>query len=477
MLKTIRCLLLWLCISSPPSQAYDLLADPFDTLSEVSATPAKNALATPCQFADSPPSPLTLLDAVERVLCHNPQTRLAWANVKAQAAAVGTGWSAYLPTLNARGTANKAAKRSTFPGHSEYSTDVSPAELEGSLNLNWVLYDFGLRAANLESARQLLNAANASQDDVLQTAFLNTAQAFYEAQAAQALLSANRESEEAAEKSFNAAEAKYTAGVGTVADKLQAQTAHAQAVSKRVQTEGDVQSTMGSLSILMGLRPDSALNITVITEEAADEALFQQAVEGLIEQAVRNHPKILAAQAQVKATQAKKEGITAAGRPTLSLTASEDYFHTNATPINNQGTSNQAVNSQRIGLQVDIPLFEGFGRHYKESEADAQVESKQAELANTEQQVALDVWKSYQALRTGAENLKASNTLIISALQSFEVAQGRYKAGVGNILELLKAQSDLASAHQQKLLAITLWQTARVKLATSLGQLGMDIIS
>jgi outer membrane protein len=474
MFKTVRCLLLLgLYISSPSSQAYDLITDPFGTLGEVSATPAKNVLATPCQLTVSPPSPLTLLNAVERVLCHNPQTRVAWANVKAQAAAVGTGWSAYLPTINARGSANKAAKSSTFPGHSGYSTDVSPVELEGTLNLNWVLYDFGLRAANLESARQLLNAANASQDDVLQIAFLNTAQAFYEAQAAQALLSANRESEQVAEKSFNAAEAKYAAGIGTVADKLQAQTAYAQAVSKRVQAEGDVQSTMGSLSILMGQRPDIALNITVITEDTAAEPLFQQAVEDLIEQAVRNHPKILAARAQVKATQAKKEGISAAGRPTLSLTASEDYFHTDATPINNQGTSNQTVNSQRIGLQVDVPLFEGFGRHYKESEAEAQIESKQAELANTEQQVALDVWKNYQAVRTEAENLKASKTLIISAAQSFEVAQGRYKSGVGSILELLKAQSDLASAYQQKLLAITRWQTVRVKLATSLGQLDL----
>jgi outer membrane protein len=88
---------------------------------------------------------------------------------------------------------------------------------------------------------------------------------------------------------------------------------------------------------------------------------------------------------------------------------------------------------------VDIPLFEGFGRHYKIREAQAQTESKEAELANVEQQVTLEVWKSYQALRTGMENLKASNVLILSAKQSFEVAQGRYKFGVVNILELLKA--------------------------------------
>jgi outer membrane protein len=86
----------------------------------------------------------------------------------------------------------------------------------------------------------------------------------------------------------------------------------------------------------------------------------------------------------------------------------------------------------------------------------------------------LEVWKSNQALRTEAENLKSIDILLRSARQSFEVAKGRYKAGVGNILELLKAQSDLAGAQQQRILSLTNWQTARLRLAASLGRLRTD---
>ena len=70
-------------------------------MDEVPATPAKSLLSSissTCQFNGPLPAPLTLLDAVERALCNNPKTVQMWANVKAQAAAVGTGWSAYLPT-------------------------------------------------------------------------------------------------------------------------------------------------------------------------------------------------------------------------------------------------------------------------------------------------------------------------------------------------------------------------------------------
>lgn len=466
-------------LGAAPAHAYDPLSDPFNVMDEIPATPAKNALSSTghaCQFDGQLPSPLGLIDAVERALCNNPKTRQVWANVKAQAAAVGTGWSAYLPTINATGRFNYVDRRIKFPGHGEFDSHVDSLNTDLALNLNWVLYDFGLRSANLESARQLLNAASATQDDTLQTVFFDTAQAFYEAQAAQALLAANKEAEQAAEKSFKAAEAKYAAGVGALADKLQAQTSYEQASLKRVQSEGELQIAVGSLANAMGLRPSVAVRLTGVIDETADESLFRRAVDDLIGQAVRNHPKMAAAQAQLEAAKAQTEATRAGGLPTVALVASYDHGSVSATPINNQGSSRQGIDNQEIGLQVSIPLFEGFGRHYKVRGAEAQAESRQADLANAEQQVSLEVWKSYQAMRTSMENLKTTKTLVLSAKQSFEVAQGRYKFGVGNIIELLKAQSDLSGAEQQRLLAMARWQTSKLRLATSLGQLGLDDI-
>lgn len=466
-------------LGAAPAHAYDPLSDPFNVMDEIPATPAKNALSSvghACQFDGPLPSPLGLVDAVERALCNNPKTRQVWANVKAQAAAVGTGWSAYLPTVNATGRFNYVDRSINFPGHGGFDSHVNSFNTDLALNLNWVLYDFGLRSANLESARQLLNAANATHDDTLQSVFFDTAQAFYEAQAAQSLLLANTEAEQAAQKSFNAAEAKYAAGVGALADKLQAQTSYEQATLKRVQSDGELQIAVGSLANVMGLRPNAALRLTGIVNDTTDDPLFRQAVDDLIGQAVRNHPKMAAAQAQLEAAKAQIDAIRAGGLPTVALVASYDHSSVSATPINNQGSSRQGIDSQEIGLQVNIPLFEGFGRHYKVRGAEAMAESRLADLANTEQQVSLEVWKSYQAMRTAMENVKTTKTLVLSAKQSFEVAQGRYKFGVGNIIELLKAQSDLSSANQQQLLAMARWQTSRLRLATSLGRLGLDDI-
>lgn len=68
-------------------------------------------------------------------------------------------------------------------------------------------------------------------------------------------------------------------------------------------------------------------------------------------------------------------------------------------------------------------------------------------------------------------------TLLDIAQQSEDAAQHRYQAGVGNILELLNAQSALATAKKQRVQALMDWRTARLELAGKLGRLGMDKIA
>ncbi|WP_366887859.1 TolC family protein, partial [Streptomyces sp. NPDC005476] len=126
-----------------------------------------------------------------------------------------------------------------------------------------------------------------------------------------------------------------------------------------------------------------------------------------------------------------------------------------------------------IGIQISIPLFEGFASGYRIAEAKAQADAQEADVRNTELQVSLDVWKSYQSLQTDTANLDNSQHLLDTALHSLDIARGRYKAGVGTFTDLLNAQSALADARRQRVLAVSKWRTARLKLAESLGRLGL----
>ncbi|MDC8756789.1 TolC family protein [Janthinobacterium fluminis] len=425
------------------------------------------ALAVPEVCARAPlAAPLDVLEAVERALCHHPQTRQAWAGVMAQAARLETARAAYLPAATASIGAFKGNSSRAISGRPQLDSRQNSDTRAASVDLSWTLYDFGQRRAGVEQARALLEAAGATRDATLQSVFAAAAQAYYDLLSAQGALAAARDAEQAARESALAAAARHQAGAASLSDKLQAQTAAAQAVLSRVRAEGEAQNAAGTLAAAMGMSVATPLTLAAGPTSLPGTA-FVQSVAVLLEQAKRAHPSVRAAQAQLQAAQQGVAAARADGMPTLSLSASVER--------NRQSSESQAdadARSKSIGLQLRIPLLAGWSRAAGVHAAQAARDAKAAELAQTEQDVALELWKNYQGLGTETESLKASEELLQSAAQSADVVRGRYKAGVGNLLELLNAQSALADARQQRVQATSRWHSARLKLAASLGQLG-----
>ncbi|MBK6744207.1 MAG: TolC family protein [Hydrogenophilales bacterium] len=455
--------------------------DPFATTRSMAASPAKTMISatygeSPCQFGE-PKATLQLIEVVERALCHSPQTRQAWANAKYQAALVGVRQSAYLPTINVSIVAARQNNSTRVTGFPELDADSNPTIRTGSLKMTWVLSDSGLRRSNLEQARALLDAANAVHDDRLQSAFLNAAQIYYDSLTAVAALDASREAEKAAKESLMAAEAKYKAGVGGLTDQLQASTAYSQAKLERVIADGELKNVHGSLAMAIGLAVNTSFVLAKPEDHLPDTA-FVKPIEALLEDARRYHPSVVAAQAEMHAALAKVYVTKAEGKPSISLASEISRSDQLGQPPTLGLTSTDTTStSSSIGIQVNIPLFEGFGRTYQIQAAQSQVEAKEAEYAQVEQQVLLEVWKNYQLLETESEGLKTTAELVNNARASFDVARGRYKSGVGNIVELLNVQSALAKAEQQRIKTISNWHNARLKLAASVGKIGLWAIT
>lgn len=433
-------------------------SDPFDTRAMLPLKPALRlhaAQGDPCE-ENFPNNPLTLFDIVNIALCNNPQTREVWASARVQAAQVGVNKAAYLPNvtltagLNRNWPANGAAYNQRNVG----------------LSLSYLLYDFGARSANLESAKQLLAAAGFTQDSMVQTIFLAAVQAFYQTQATLAAQDAAHESETAAQASFNAAQARYQAGSATPADKFSAQTAYSQATLNRITAEGNQKNAQGNLANILGLDAPQKIELVMASQQAMPED-FQRDVSSLIEQARRSRPDLQAAAAQVQSAQASTDAARAAARPTISLGASTNY----------QGVmGNGLSHGSTLGISLNAPIFSGYAPTYRIRSAEAQVEVKQAQLERLRLQVALDVWTAYQNLTTATQALISTADLLRSATQSEQMALGRYKAGMGIMLDVLNAQSALASARQQDIQARFNWNVGRATLAQAMGNLDGDLL-
>lgn len=450
--------------------------DPFLTERRLpsSALPLLND-GTPvvCEFNEIR-GPLALHEAIERALCQSPESRAAWAQARVQAAQLGIAKAAYLPNVNAQaGYLAQTSKNTYEPPFDALDATTRPRTRTASLKLSWTLADAGLRQANLDQAAALLEAANASHDQVVQRTLLNTAQRYFDVQTAHAVLRANEEAERSAAKNLEATTAKHAAGAGALTDKLQAAVALSDARLKRVNAQGELENATGSLAIALGLSPKTRLHLPERTHTlpATDIGLN---IDDLLAQASTHHPAVQAARAELNAAQAKLRAVRAEGRPVLGFSAEMmERRQDKHIPISGYPATGATFRDNVVGMQLSIPLFEGFGRSYKLRAANSQIEQLQAELDKAEQQIMLEVWKNYQGLNTQKAHIEAAQTLHESAQRSYEVAEGRFRAGVGNILELLGAQSALANAEQRRIEALSGWLAARLQLAASTGKLGM----
>ena len=433
-----------------------------DPLSTESLTPPKPQLALPerenfipCQ----PPSAEAsygIVEIVDLALCRNPKTHAAWANARVQAAQVGIALGDYLPSLDGKASTNR------IHVDGGQTTDQRNA----ALTLSWLLYDFGARGASLENARQVLSAASYSLDATVQSVFLAAMQGYYNAQAARAVVSASRLSEKASQESLAAAETRYRVGSATPADRLQAQTASSQATLTRIRAEGLQKTTLGTLANLIGLDAGTPLRLTDIAHPTPDEA-FVRDIDALIEEARARRPDLKSAEAQYEAARANIDLARANGLPTLSLGAGPTW----------QRINDANLHGNSVGLTLTLPIFSGFATTYAIRKAEAQADVAVAQRNELRLQVALDVWTAYQSLTTATQTVRSTADLMASAEQSERVALGRYKAGVGNILDVLNAQSALASARQQRIQALLDWHVSRATLARAVGALDHRLLT
>lgn len=438
--------------------------DPFVTESLRLASAARTGSISigdvACASLNKLPRLWRLDEVVDQALCHNPQTREVWFGARAQAAQVGVRRAAYLPSLEGIVTF-------THSGIAANGADTFvDSGLDTALVFDYLLFDFGGRAGSLESAVQDLWKTHWIHNAVLQNVTLAAVQGYYQLITARAAVEAAEASEKSSLESLQAARFRHRIGAASLADKLQAQTAYSQAKLGRERAAGDARIAQGALATLLGLAADYPLRLTPPRVQAPIEHR-EQDLRRLFASAQKARPDLQAAEAGVRAAQARVEVARASGLPKLSLVGSYGYDY--ADKLGN-------ISTYSVGLSLRLPLFTGFDTTYRVRAAEEIVNVQAARRDTLRNQVAFDVWQAYQDLNTARENLGSSADLLASATQSEEVARGRYRAGAGSMLDLVQSQSSLANARLQRIGAQYSWFVAKATLAQALGQLDLSAL-
>ncbi|WP_439533578.1 TolC family protein [Polymorphobacter sp.] len=414
-------------------------------------------------------APLTLAEAVSVALCRHPRTAAAWAAAQAAAAQSGTARGALLPQVDAqigptlnrsqsfRGTGFVDGNGQFIGGGASTTTNTTTAV---QLGLSWLILDGGARAGRIAAADANAEALSAQFVDETQAVVLEVVQAWNLLVANRAIEAANLANLEFARLSRDLAAGRASVGVATGADRLQGETQAAQAELTLTQTRGNVATAAARLAVAMGLPPATALALAPLPP--LERPVVGGGADALIAEAERLRPDLRAQRAQVRVAEANERVARSAGRPSLALQATNGLSALDTSIDRNLSS---------VGLAVSIPLFSGWNTRYSIAQARAQRAQQAAVLEQVRQAAGLAVYQQYVSLENAVASLVPARALVASADESAALAQGRYRAGVGTFVELLNAQSALATARQQLVQAEFNVRTAQAELARAVGDM------
>ena len=408
---------------------------------------------------------ISLGEAIDVALKNNPVTRTSWLLTQSAAADVGSKRSAWYPAVEADLSGVRQQQSALGGSVTTLSTTYTP-----SASLTWLLLDLGGRGADIEEAKRRLWAADFGHDAAMNDLMLGVAQAYYSYQGARALLVAQDASLKQAQENYAAAEERHRAGVATIADVLQARTVLSQQKLAYDQVSGQIQTFRGQLATALGVPVNLPVDAADLPEDVHEDASVAS-VDRLIAEAERSRPDLASARARAQAAHAHVTSARSSGLPTLSAAAyaGRNYYDF-------LGESMPYTTNYSLGFFLRVPVFTGLKTLYDTKSAEAQALAFDAGAETYAQQVIFQVWNSYYGVQTAAQQVRASKDLLASAKESAEVARGRYREGVGSILDLLTAESAFANALAQDVRSRAGFLLAVAQLAHDAGTVDSTLI-
>lgn len=410
--------------------------------------------------------PLTLPEVTEFALLNNLRARQAWLNARAAASAAAisqgdrlpsvTGAWSYLRTRPVSGTTGLIAN---------WINRWGPA-----ISFSYVLYDFGLVDARVQSAEYRLLAANLAQNRVLQEVVFQVEQAYYQLIGLEALMRVNEQALKNVETALDAARRRRDSGVATVADVYRSETQVAQARLTLTRSRGEYEKARGALATAVGLPVNGSLRVQALSAPPdAPQAL--KTVVDYLDTVKQSRPDLVAAQAQVEATRAAAVAASKAGLPSIEVAGNYQYSHWVQRPFVRPDTE-----TSQIGISLRIPIFSGFKDTYTQRQAELQVRQAEVSRDILFRQTQLEVWQAFYDLQTVTGSIGSTEALVKSAEQTAQATLARYQGGFGTILDLITAQQDETSARTQRIQSYLDWYTvlARLNFAVGAGNL-MDV--
>jgi len=415
---------------------------------------------------------LGLEEAINLALKQNPQVTQFKEAANAAKEQIGVERGALLPQASFTGnlfygdafSSRRAGGEAAVavPGGTSGVTAIPTPEKEITtfevyrFSFNQLLWDFGktpsLVAGSKAGYKQSLEDYSNSRQQVVLTART----AYFSYLAARRAIKVAQENVRQNQELLKQALAFYDVGLRAKIDVTFAESNLANAETELIRAKNLAAVSQVELMTALGLKTWLYRGV----EDVLEVTPTRQSLEELKAKALQQRPDLKRTVYQQQQDEANIRAAKADFLPSFSSFAA----------WGTEGSRHELEEEWWIGAAVNVPIFEGLSKYHNLKQAKAQLRSTQANTESVTLTVIQEVESRYQDLESAWEVIKSRTKAREAASENLRLAWGRYRAGVGSIIEVTDAQVRFAQADLELVRALFDYRVVEARLDKAVGK-------
>ncbi|MBM4136728.1 MAG: TolC family protein [Nitrospira sp.] len=397
---------------------------------------------------------LNLERCVEIALKMHPGIIAAKNTVNANESRVEQSRANYYPQINWSSSYSRISPTSGTASGSFGRTD-SFDEYSNGFNLSQTIYDFGKTPTQIKIQDFNSDSSRSDLENVTEQVILNVKQTYYGVLQAKRNRDVSAESVKQFEQHLEQAKAFYTVGTKPKFDVTKAEVDLSNSKLNLIRSENVLRLAVVKLNNAMGV-PDAP---EYILEDNLSLQKYNITFEDALTDAYKNRPDLKSIIAKKKAAEESIELAKKGYYPVLTGNAAYNW----------SGERFPLEHGWNVGATLSFPIFSGFLTKYQVEEAKANLNVLTANEESVKQTVSLEVQQAYLNLKDAEERIPTAELTVRQAEENFEIANGRYTAGVGNPIEVTDAEVSLSNAKTAYIQALYDYKVAWASLEKAMG--------
>jgi outer membrane protein TolC len=327
-----------------------------------------------------------------------------------------------------------------------YSTGVT---------LNQNIFDFGKTPTQVKIQNLNYDSSLSDLENVSEQVTLNVKQTYYGVLQAKRNRDVSADTVKQFQQHLEQAKGFFEVGTKPKFDVTKAEADLSNAKLNLIKAENAVRIAIVNLNNAMGI-PEAP---EYIIEDNLSYQRYEMSFEDALSRAYKNRPDLQSIIVKKQAAESSVELAKKSYYPALTGTAGYDYA----------GNTFPLEKGWNIGATLSFPLFSGFLTRYQVEEAKANLNVLKANEESLKLTIFLEVQQAYLNLREAEDSIPTAELGVKQAQENFEIATGRYSAGVGNPIEVTDAEVLLANSKLSYIQTLYNYKVSQASLEKAMG--------